>query len=408
MISAHHTTSRRTARGGAPSVPLALALALTLALLALAGSLAAPQRAQATVGKGMIDWRLEMPEGISDLSTVPALVSEMGPAGLKANWTRIYFRWARLQPRQPSATDPGYDAAYIAELDAVIGELHAQGIRVILTGTDVPAWAADPKYRKGANYSTDVVPRMGAKVVYTAWRGLATFLAARYADKAGKTFALADHFEVWNEPNLGSGLYPQLVGKKKTVVGPKAYYLMLKYFYLGAKQGNRSAVVIAGATSRRGSNTASGTSPQWFAGYLKRMHATRYFNAYSHHPYTVPGSKPSPSAPPPQPKRMVTLGNISTLLKIFPKTPFYLTEYGYSTGKQDLFCLTVSPANQAKYLRQAYALAATHKQIKALFWFVEKDFFAPTAELPKGGIYSGLIGLDGKHKPAWDAFAGLR
>lgn len=396
--------ARPLARPDRAFLPLA---GLFLALACLALLLLAPPSQAGAVGKGVIDWRLEMPEGISDLSTVPALVSDMGPAKLNATWTRVYFRWARIQPLQPaSATDPGYDAAYVNELDAVIGALHAQGTRVILTGTDVPSWAIDGRYRSGAQYVSDVVPRMDDAVVRTAWQNLARFLAARYADKAGKSFPMVGHFEVWNEPNLGSGLNPQLVGKKQTVVGPRAYFLMLKYFSVGAKQGNRSAVVIAGATSRRGANDAHSTSPQWFANYLKRMKASRYFDAYSHHPYTPPGSKPSPSAPPAQPRSMVTLGNISTLLKVFPSTPFYLTEYGYSTGAQDLFCLTVSPADQARYLRQAYALAARYKQVKVILWFLETDYYAPTPEKPRGGIYSGLVDLKGVLKPAWYAFAG--
>ena len=54
------------------------------------------------------------------------------------------------------------------------------------------------------------------------------------------------------------------------------------------------------------------------------------FDAYSHHPYAVGGTKNiAPEAQPRNPNLTVSLGNISTLLKIFPNKPFYLTEYGY-------------------------------------------------------------------------------
>jgi hypothetical protein len=352
------------------------------------------------VGKGVVDWRLERPEGV-DPAALPSIVSEMGPRGLQASWTRVYARWKRLQPTAPGVTalgdadGDGYDDSYVAELDAVIDALHAQGINVIITGIDVPEWASDKRYWVG-DYDPDVVMRIDAPLVRGAFRDFAKFLGRHFAGRA-------NHFEVWNEPNLGSGIYPQIVGKK--VVGPAVYFKMLKAFYRGAKQGNRNSVVIAGATSRRGANEAHSTSPQWFAKYLKVHGASKWFNAYSHHPYTPPGSRPAPNMPPRNPKNMVTLGNIDVLLKLFPRTPFYLTEYGYSTGTSDLFCVTVSPADQARYMRQAYARMARRQQVKALLWFLVVDY-CPNSAQPANGIYSGLVGTDATRKPGWYAFAG--
>ena len=50
-------------------------------------------------GKGVVNYRLESP--VVDLAAVPAMVDEMGKAGLNARWTRILVRWARLQPQAP-------------------------------------------------------------------------------------------------------------------------------------------------------------------------------------------------------------------------------------------------------------------------------------------------------------------
>ena len=379
-------------------------LAAVLCSLAwLAGSLVTADPAHAA-SKGIVDWRLEMPEGISDLSTVPAIVEEMGPGKLQARWTRVYARWARLQPVAPGETSAadvdgdGYDDAYVAELDAVIGAFRARGINVIVTCTDCPEWASDRQYWTGG-YDSDVVMKIADVTVRAEFQRFARFLALRYGPFGVR------HFEVWNEPNLNSGLDPQLVGAAKTPVGPAVYLKMLKTFYAGARLGNSKAVIIAGATSRRGANDDNSTSPQWFARYLKSKGAGRYFNAYSHHPYTPPGSNPRPSAPPRLPKTMVGLGNIDTLLKIFPTKPFYLTEYGYSTGTVDAFCVTVSEADQARYMRQAYALVARKSQIKVLLWFLVADW-APNPEKPESGIYSGLVGTDGLRKPGWYAFAG--
>jgi len=395
--------SRR--RGAVTALLGVVAVGLFTALL-LAFSAELPgtsHEARAAAGKrGIIDWRLEKPEGVR-YAELPTVVGEMGRSRLRAGWTRVYARWQRLQPltglqgdANRDGIDDSYDLSYVAELDTVIRALHDQGIRVIVTGLDVPRWASDQRYWVAGQFDTDVVMRIGDPVVRNAWQNLARFLAARWPGKA-------DHFEVWNEPNLGSAIYPQIVGKK--VVGPAAYLGMLKAFYRGAKQGNRKAVVIAGATSRRGANDKHSTSPQYFAKYLKTHGALKYLNAYSHHPYTPPGSKPSPTALPQRPKIMVTLGNLNVLLKIFPRTPFYLTEYGYSTGTKDLFCVTVSPADQARYMRQAYAMVQRKPQIKALLWFLVTDY-EPYQGEPDKGIYSGLIRTDATRKPAWFAFAG--
>ena len=50
----------------------------------------------------------------------------------------------------------------------------------------------------------------------------------------------------------------------------------------------------------------------------------------------VPGQMPN------SPDRAVTLGNLSQLRKLFPKMPFYLTEFGYNTEYCRWFGVTVT------------------------------------------------------------------
>jgi hypothetical protein len=168
-------------------------------------------------------------------------------------------------------------------------------------------------------------------------------------------------------------------------------------------------VVMAGATSRFGSNGTNegSTSPQWFARYLKEHGAAKWFNAYSHHPYTKIGSDPSPTAPPREPSKAVTLGNIDVLLKIFPTKPFYLTEFCYSTAPvKDLFCVVVSKEDQARYLRQAWAFVARYPRIKVMLWFLVRDWEKDPMTTPGVGVYTGLLDAAGQRKPAWYAFVG--
>ena len=339
-------------------------------------------------GQGIVDNRLEYHGGIG-LGPVETYAEQMGPANLHAKWTRVLAYWDQLQPSAPGVTDPGdldgdgFNDAYVNELDTVVGALRAQGISVILTGSDPPSWARDTAYKKyWTKNPTTAVVRVGDSRCCRL-QGV-RLVPGRPLQDLGIT-----HFEVWNEPNLR--LLPQIVGKK--VVGPEVYRKMLVAFSKAAHDGNPKAVVIAGATSRMGSpgTSAGSTSPQWFARYLKKRGATRWFDAYSHHPYTTRKSAPQPCAKPRRPDISVTLGNLSVLLKLFPTKPFYLTEYCYSTGANDAFVVSVPKADQARYLRQASALLAKpqYRQVKALLWFLVKDWQSDAGEQSSVGVYTG-------------------
>ena len=361
------------------------------------------------LGKGVIDYRLEAPAEV-DLSTVPDMVTEIGPARLNARWTRVMVRWKMLQPLPPGTWYPGdanadgYADSYVQELNTIVGLFRASGVKVILTPLDVPEWASNvslwnspPRgYEKGYQpfYAMDVAD----PVVLPAFGRMGEFLAANFRGSVR-------HFEVWNEPNLGLYLYPQnLPGAYR--VGARTYLKMLGVFSHGVHRGASDAIVIAGATSPSGFNNDSGTSPQSFARFLRDRGAARYFDAYSHHPYGSRNDRRvAPSERPNAPYWEVTLYNLDVLLKLFPGKDFYLTEYGYNSRRGQLFGPAVSAADQARYLRQAYSLVARrYPRVRAMLWFVVQDM-AP--DVPGGlGCYMGLRTANGVRKPSWYAFAG--
>ena len=396
-----------------------LVAGVACALAGLAFILVAPlpgSSAEArTVGRGIIDYRLE--QSVVDLKAVPDMVAEMGQTKLRSRWTRILVHWATMQPVAPGTSyaadnnKDGYADAYVEQLDAIVAQLHAAGISIVMTPLDTPKWASDsslwnsppPRYDRNVYYPF-YAPDMDNVMVQEQFKALGTFLAGRYAED-GKV----KYFECWNEPNQGRYLYPQTPASAKNG-GARTYLTMLKAWYAGVKQGSRDAVVIAGATAPRGKGDRVSTPPQAFARYLKNNGALRYMDAYSHHPYTPGGfTRIAPGQLPNSPDRAVTLGNLSQLTKLFPKKPFYLTEFGYNTQYCRWFGVTVSRADQARYLRQAYSVTASrYPQVKALLWFVVDDWNPSGRSVDKAGegVYMGVRTYLGQRKPGWYAFAG--
>jgi hypothetical protein len=225
---------------------------------------------------------------------------------------------------------------------------------------------------------------------------LGGFLAHRYS---GKLQAL----EAWNEPNLWKFLYPQRT-PDDPYFAARTYLRMLKAFHAGVQRAGTGVRVVAGATAPIGLNDVYRTSPQRFARFLKQARAGRYFDVYSHHPYTPGGSiRTAPDRLPNDPTTTVTLANLGTLLRLFPGKPFYLTEYGYNTRPSHMFGLSVSERVQARYLKAAFAQAARYRRVRLLVWYLLRDW-RPEAGPADAGVYTGLSRPDGTRKPAWYAF----
>ena len=303
--------------------------------------------------------------------------------------------WSSLEP------DPGtYDQERLAALDGCVDLIHGAGAKVLLTVRGVPEWASDsscwgdpprarPRLRPHYPMTQAALPRFG---------DFAEFLARRYA---GRVQAL----ECWNEPNLWLFLYPQRT-KDDPDFAARTYLRMLEAFSAGVRRAGGGALVVGGAAASHGTDTAFGTSPLRFAGYLARHGAASLLDVYSHHAYT-PGATVhrAPGDVPDRPATTVTLGNLDALLRLFPRKPFYITEYGYSTQPSIAFgWFAVSEPLQARYLRRAYAVAARYPRVKLLVWYLVVDQVAPGRPADTG-VYTGLRRADGTRKPSWYAFA---
>ena len=369
---------------------------MTAALLfcALAAALL-PPAARAAVGKGIMDARLEN----ADTPEARAAVVRDLDRGLGARWVKLTASWPSLEPQRGV-----YDQAALEHLDALVSDLRAAGMRIVLTTQNVPEWASDQRFWD------DPPPSMarGYRSFYPIrddalgdYGRLGEMLAAplRIARLRARVLERAQPLDV-PLPAADRGRpvlrRPRLPAHAQGVLARRA-------------PRRHARRVLAGATAPIGLNDKLRTSPRRFAGFLRRSGAASYFDGYSHHPYTPGGSvNHAPDRPPNDATTTVTLYNLSTLLRLFPGKPFYLTEYGYNTRpSRDFGGFTVSERAQARYLKTAYAMAGRHPQVKVLFWFLIRDV-RPADGPADAGVYTGLRRADGTRKPAWYAYRALR
>lgn len=136
-------------------------------------------------------------------------------------WIRQQAPWEDLQ-----AAD---GTIYWGELDKVVNEAHAKGIKVLLSVVRSPEWASEngthglPSRRNFPKFG-DFMQRM----------------AQRYKGKV-------QAYEIWNEQNYAI--------ENGGVVAPAAYYVdMLEYAYKGVKAADPEAIVVSGSPTPTATN----------------------------------------------------------------------------------------------------------------------------------------------------------
>lgn len=373
-----------------PRVAAAALVALVLLIVCLV-----PPAAKASVERGLSV--TDLGSRWTDPAVAARLVDELA-GDLRARWVRMVVEWPQVEPEQGQ-----YDEAALTALGDAVAALHARGVKVVLTFTSAPVWASDrsfwndpPSTTQPKGYSPYYPVRDDALDYLTATAGV---LAARYA-------GMVTAYECWNEPNLWLYLYPQRTAADE-YFGARTYLKYLRAFSAGVRAGDAAALVVAGSTAPFGPNDEYRSSPQKFARFLKDHDAAALFDVYSHHPYTIGGTRDiAPDGAPTTPEKTVALSNLDDLLRLFPGKPFYLTEYGYNTTYSSAFGgFSVTKVQQATFLRAAYAYVSRYPQVKNLFWFLVQDRL-PDGRPADGGFYTGLRELDGDRKLGWFAFAG--
>ena len=321
---------------------------------------------------------------------------------LRAGIVRTTLDWGSVARRRPlKPADPADPAYNWTAVDRVVDEADRKGIRVLLAIYGTPRWAGPARNR---------VPRraldLRAFATAAAMRYSGTYTVKETENEPERTLPAVRHWLAWNEPNNPVFLRPQwkMVARKWRVQAAYDYAKICNAIYAGVKAvrlaGNR---VACGATGPRGNDaprsSRPSTSPLVFMQWLRRA-GVRRIDAYAHHPYY--GHRTEKPNTVPKSKKSVTMANIGLLTKQINrlwgrKTRLWVTEYGYQTNPPDRL-FGVSYANQARYMRQAIAMAKKTRRIDMFIWFLVRD------EGRLSGWQSGVVTRRGQRKPAYRAF----
>ena len=368
------------------------------ALLGAAAALAVPSPAVASkrLAVGLFD---DAAVFGSPQTTFPALKS------LNVQVLRITLTWggrdgvANTRPVHP--TDPADPAYQWSRYDRAIEGASRARMEVLLTIVGSPSWANGGQ---GAQHAPSSATTLREFAYAAARRYSGTFLDTA----TGRILPRVEMWLAWNEPNSSVFLQPQFerVRGKWRMAAPAAYAQICNAVYGGVHAAGGPERVACGATAPRGHNDPDSSRPSiaplTFLSEAKRR-GLRDFDAWAHHPYyggpwETPTTRNLGS-------RVVGLGNIDTLISevtsLYGRKPLWITEYGYQTNPPDnIFGVTWK--KQAEYLRQAFEIAQANPGIDLFTWFLLKD--SPALE----SWQSGLITTDGRTKPAFAVFAGLR
>jgi hypothetical protein len=326
---------------------------------------------------------------------------------LGINVLRVNLYWGGkigvAKTRPFDAADPrdaGYDWSLYDRVAAFAG---AYKIQLLFSITGTPRWA-------NGGASPNRPPKNFADLRDFAYAAAARY-SGTYTGTDGRTLPAVHLWAAWNEPNNPVFLRPQYVrrGGKWVIQSAVDYAKICNAVYNGVHATLYDGEQVAcGVTGPRGNNdplsARPAVAPIAFLSAAKKA-GMKTFDAYAHNPYygtptETPATKPPPTKGGGRPTA-VTLANIDDLIsevtRLYGPKKFWITEYGYQTRPPDNQ-FGVSWALQARYLTQAFAIARKNPRISMMLWFLVKD------EPQLSGWQSGLVTVEGRKKPAFDAF----
>ncbi len=387
---------------------------------------------------------------------------------LGASTIRIFLPWSTIAPGYTSAKKPKFDAAdpgaypagNWASYDNAVRQAATDNMMIDLTVTGgAPVWA------EGAG-----IPHKNLHNIAFAWKPNAadygqffTAVAKRYSGhytpKGAHSPLPRVHFwAIYNEPNFGQDLGPQMVNNTRTPYAPMAFRNLLNAGWRALQStGHGHDTILWGEFAAHGSNVVppfsrahlrvpgdyGQTKPLQFvralycldSGYRPlrgrqakaigcpttrsaargfRRHNPALFSAsgVSDHPYATTRSPVSDGRSDPDWATFPNLGRFGAGLdhaaRVYgahPHFAIYNTEYGYITdpphppGPEGRY---PSVATAAYYINWAEYLSYKNRRVKSYMQYLLAD--PPPAARPYDGFASGLETYKGARKATYDAY----
>jgi len=324
---------------------------------------------------------------------VPALVGQLNELGV--GWVKAQVSWKLFQPYPDQ-----YSEERFADLDALVAQANASGIRVMLGVAKAPEW------------SRPTTEMDGPPDDYALYQAFMQLLATRYAGQVAA-------YELWNEANLQREW-------NGTPLDAAALVALIRSGAEGVRAGDPSALVISGAPAVTGINdgVTAVDDRVYFRGMLAAGVAD-VVDGFGVHPY---GWANPPDATAANPETAVpshnnhpsfffqdTLRDYTALLAEFGVTEkqLWVTEFGWGSFERfgqgppagAEFMNNVTEWQQAQYTQRAFALAHEWPQVgPMILWNLN---FAPWL----GDAFSesgySLLRPDGSARPVFFALAAL-
>jgi hypothetical protein len=205
-------------------------------------------------------------------------------------------------------------------------------------------------------------------------------------------------WQIWNEPNL-----PKYFARKSTTPlklvknAPKKYAKLVKTASKGINKADRKAKLVLAGLSGNPKKTKD-LPHKFLKKFLKARKIKKHFNAAALHPYAESIAQYK--------------GRLKKMRRMLDKKgakkkEIWLTEVGWGSGKLNEKGLNKGKKGQARILKKAFKLTVEKRKkwnIERLYWFDWRDY--PPGPDPICGFcpYAGLVGIDGKRKPALKQF----
>jgi hypothetical protein len=298
------------------------------------------------------------------------------------SWVRQQFPWEELeQPRKGEFFDRKYNQDTWGKFDELVKLAEGAGVRLIARLDRPPMWARADKDRPESppERFEDYGDFVGA-------------VAARYKGRV-------EHFQLWNEPNLGE----EWTGKPD----PPEYVRLLKTGYEKVKEANPAAVVLSAPLAINLEQGPLHLNELDFLDQVYQAGGKAYFDVLSANAY---GMDKPPTDPPG--KSALNFRRVELLRQVMEKNgdagkAVWFNEYAWNASpkdltKEDLIWQRVTEQQQADWTVEGLQRARRDWPWAGVFctWY-----FRQVGDIPptKSEYYFRLVDADFTPRPVYNA-----